>query len=142
MSKSTDESADIFTECKKNSEKFFNEIDKSSPVYHQLATDIQKSYIESWKNVINSSIELQREFADKTGMNTNMSKETKTAIQNMIERTTTAYQNQNKFVVDSTEASKKIFDAFNENAKIFDSLNRNMMELMESAMKKYSENKE
>ena len=53
MSKPTGESKDIFTECKKNTEKFFNEIDKSSPDYHQIATDIQKSYLDAWKNVIN-----------------------------------------------------------------------------------------
>ena len=124
----------------KNTEKFFNEIDKSSPVYHQLAADIQKRYLESWKNVINSSIAIQQEFADKTGMNTNISEETKTAIQNMIDRTAIAYQNQHKIIADSTEASKKIFDVFNENTKIFSSLNKNMIELMESTLKKHVDN--
>ena len=140
MSKPTDESKDIFTECKKNAEKFFNEIDKSSPVYHQISTDIQRSYLDAWKNVINSSIALQQEFATKAGLNINMPEETIKAIQNMIESATTAYQNQNKFVVDSTETSKKIFDVFSENTKIFASLNKNMMELMASGMKKYTQN--
>ncbi len=140
MSKTTDESKDIFTECKKNTEKFFNEIDKSSPVYHQISTDIQRSYLDAWKNVINSSIALQQEFATKAGLNINMPEETIKAIQNMMERATTAYQNQNKFVVDSTETSKKIFDVFSENTKIFASLNKNMMELMASGMKKYTQN--
>jgi hypothetical protein len=138
MNKTTDESKDIFTECKKNTENFFNEIDKSSPVYHQLATDIQRSYLEAWKNVINSSIALQREYAIKTGLNVSMPEETMKAIQNMMERATNAYQNQNKFVFDSTEASKKIFNLFSENTTIFASLNKNMMELMASSMKKYT----
>lgn len=136
MSIPTDKPKDIFTECKKNTEKFFNEIDKSSPVYHQIATDIQRSYLDAWKNVINSSIALQQEFATKTGLNINMPEETMKAIQNMIERAITAYQSQNKFVFDSTEASKKVFDVFSENTKIFASLNKNMMELMASSMKK------
>jgi len=140
MSKSTDESKDIFTECKKNTEKFFNEIDKSSPVYHQIATDIQRSYLDAWKNVINSSIALQQEFATQTGLNTNMPEKTMNAIQNMIARSITAYQKQNKFVFDSTETSKKIFDVFSENTKIFASLNKNMMELMESGMSKNTQN--
>ncbi len=140
MSKSTDESKDIFIECKKNTEKFFNEIDKSSPVYHQIATDIQRSYLDAWKNVINSSIALQQEFATQTGLNTNMPEKTMNAVQNMIERSITAYQKQNKFVFDSTETSKKIFDVFSENAKIFASLNKNMMELMESGMNKSTQN--
>lgn len=139
MSNPPDESSNIFAECKKNTEKFFNEIDKSSPVYHQIATDIQKSYLEAWKNVINSSIALQQEYASKTGLNMDMPEETMKAIQNMIERATTAYQNQNKFVFDSTETSKKVFDVFSENTKIFASLNRNMMELMASGMEKFTQ---
>ena len=138
MSKTTEESNNVFTECKKNTEKFFNEIDKSSPVYHQIATDIQKSYLEAWKNVINSSIALQQEYAAKTGLNISMPEETIKAIHNMMERATNAYQNQNKFVFDSTETSKKIFDIFSENTKIFASLNKNMIELMASSMKKYT----
>ena len=140
MSEPTSESKDIFTECKKNTENFFNEIDKSSPVYHQIATDIQKSYLEAWKNVINSSIALQQEYAIKTGLNLNMPEETMNAIQNMMERATNAYQNQNKIVFDSTGTSKKVFDAFSENTKIFASLNKNMMELMASGMKNYTQN--
>ena len=140
MSKSTDESNDIFTACKKNTEKFFNEIDKSTPVYHQIATDVQQSYLEAWNNVINSSIALQQEYATKTGLNINIPEETMKAIQNITERAITAYQNQNKFAFDSTETSKKIFDVFSENTKIFASLNKNMIELMESVMKKYTQN--
>ena len=135
---STDESKDIFTECLKNTEKFFNEIDKSSPVYHQIATDIQKSYLEAWKNVINSSIALQQEYATKAGLNVSMPEETMKEIHNMMERASNAYQNQNKYVFDSTETSKKIFNIFSENANIFAALNKNMMELMASSMKKYT----
>jgi len=137
MSKPTDESKDIFVECKKITEKFFNEIDKSSPVYHQMSTDIQRSFLDAWKNVINSSIALQQEYASKTGLNFSMHEETMKAIQNMMERATTAFQNENKIVFDSTETSKKVFDAFSENTKIFGSLNKNIMELMASGMKKY-----
>ena len=137
MSKPVDESKDIFAECKKITENFFNEIGKSSPVYHQMSTDIQRSFLDAWKNVISSSIALQQEYAIKTGLNFNMPEETIKAIQHMMERATNAYQNENKIVFDSTETSKKIFDAFSENTKIFASLNKNILELMASGMKKY-----
>ena len=78
MSESASSSSlDFFAECKKNTEKFFNEIDKSTPVYHQIATDMQKNYLNAWKNVIDSSISLQQEFAAKTGQNINMSEDMK-----------------------------------------------------------------
>ena len=132
----TNESENIFTECKKNTERFFNEIDKSSPVYHQIATDIQRSYLDAWKNVIASSIALQQEYAAKTGLNVSMPEETMKEIHSIMEKASKAYQNQNKFVFDSTETSKKIFDIFSENTKIFSSLNKNMIDLMTSSMKK------
>ena len=134
----TNESENIFTECKKNAERFFNEIDKSSPVYHQIATDIQRSYLDAWKNVIESSIALQQEYAAKTGLNVSMPEETMKEIHSMMEKASKAYQNQNKFVFDSTETSKKIFDIFSENTKIFSSLNKNMIDLMTSSMKKHA----
>jgi len=59
-------------------------------------------------------------------------------IHNIIEKATKAFQNQNKFVFDSTETSKKIFDVFSENTKIFSLLNKNMMDLMTSSMKKHT----
>ncbi len=138
MVETTDKSEDVFTECKKNTERFFNEIDKSSPVYHQIATDIQKSYLDAWKNVIDSSIALQQEYAAKTGLNVSMPEETMKEIKSMMEKASKAYQNQNKFVFDSAEASKKIFDIFSENTKIFSSLNKNMIDLMTSSMKKHT----
>ncbi|MDH3489664.1 MAG: hypothetical protein OEL56_04370 [Nitrosopumilus sp.] len=138
MGETIDESKNIFTECKNNTEQFFNEIDKSSPVYHQIATDIQKSYLNAWKNVINSSIAIQQEYATKAGLNFSMPEETVKEIHNIVEKATKAFQNQNKFVFDSTETSKKIFDVFSENTKIFSSLNKNMMDLMTSSMKKHT----
>ena len=63
MSESS-ESKGIFTKCKQYW-KFFCEIDKSTPIYHQTGTDIQKNYLDAWKNVINSSIALQQEFVAK-----------------------------------------------------------------------------
>ena len=140
MSESTGEPKDLFTECKKNAEKFFYEIDKSTPVYHQTATDIQKNYLDAWKNVINSSIALQQEFATKSGMNVNVNEDSMKAIQNITEQAITAFQNQNKFALDSTEISKKIFDAFNENTKTIAALNKNMIELMLSAMNPKTQN--
>ena len=135
MSKSTDYSKDFFTICRNNIENFFDEISKSSPAYHQISTDVQQSYLNAWKNVINSSIAIQQEYAAKAGLNINMPEEMIKAIQSMTERVATAYQNQNKFTFDFTETSKKAFDIFSENTEIFASLNKNMIELMDYGMK-------
>jgi len=140
MSNSNKESADIFAECRKNAARFFEEIDKSTPVYHQTATDIQKQYLDAWKNVIEESIALQKELAAKSGVPINTNEETVTAIQNMTEYAITAYQNQNKIVLDSAETSQKIFDMFNENTQTFSSLNKNMVDFMTSFLKSRAKN--
>ncbi len=136
MSKTADKPNNLFEECKENTEKFFAEIEKSTPVYHQTATDIQQNFLKSWKNMIFSSITLQQELATKAGMNVNMNKETLETIRNITEQAITAYQNQNKFTVDSNYTSNNMFEALNENTKTFASLSKNMLELMSSATKK------
>lgn len=136
MSKSSHYSKDFFTTCRNNIENFFDEISKSSPVYHQITTDAQQSFLDAWKNVINSSITIQQEYATKSGLNINMPEEMIKAIQSMTERVTTAYQNQNKFTFDFTETSKKAFDVYSENTMILSSLNKNMMELMDYGINK------
>ena len=139
MSKSTNYSKDFFTACRNNIENFFDEISKSSPAYHQISTDVQQSYLNAWKNVINSSITIQQEYASKAGLNINMPEEMIKAIQSMTERVATAYQNQNKFTFDFTETSKKTFDVYGGNTQILYSLNKNMIELMDYGMKKPQE---
>lgn len=136
MSKTADKPNDLFAECKERTEEFFNEIEKSTPIYHQTATDIQQNFLESWKNVIFSSITLQQEFAAKAGLNVNANKETLEAIRNITKQATDAYQNQNKFTIDSNHTTNNMFEAFNENTKTFASLSKNILELMSSAMKK------
>ena len=136
MSKTTDKPNDLFTKCKESTEKFFAEIEKSTPIYHQTSTDIQQNFLESWKNVIYSSITLQQELATKAGLNVNANEETLKMIHDITQQAITAYQNQNKVTVDSSYTTSNMFDAFNENTQTFASLSKNILNLMSSAMKK------
>jgi len=62
------ESKDIFSICQKNVDKFFSDIEKSTPKYQESAAALQKNYISAWKNVINSAIALEQEYATKAGL--------------------------------------------------------------------------
>ena len=132
MNTQTSETKDIFTVCKQNSERFFNEIEKSSPLYQQSVSNLQHDYHDAWKNVINSSIALEQEYATKAGLKTDISEGTLKAIQDITEQAIAVYTAQNKIVLDATDSTKKVFDAFNENTKSFVTLNKNMMQLMMS----------
>ncbi len=136
MSNPPQESKDIFTVCKQNVAKFFGEIEKSTPRYQQSVAKLQHDYIEAWKNVINSAITLEQEYATKTGLNANVPEETMRTINEITNQAINAYVAQNKIALDAADASRQAFNSFNENTKSFASLNRTMMEAMVSAFEK------
>ena len=138
MSNPTGESKDVFTVCKQNVEKFFSEIKKSTPQYQQSVANLQQDYVEAWKNVINSAITLEQEYANKAGLNTDVPEATLKTIRDLTEQAIKAYEDQNKISLDVTEETTKAFNAFNENTKSFASLNRNIMFSMMSAFQQKS----
>ena len=138
MSNPTGESKDVFTICKQNVAKFFSEIKKSTPQYQQSVASLQQDYVEAWKNVINSAITLEQEYANKAGLNTDVPEATLKTIRDITEQAIKAYEDQNKIALDVAEETTKAFNAFNENTKSFVSLNRNIMESMMSAFQQKS----
>ena len=135
MSKTDHKPNDIFTECMNNVEKFFDVVGKTTPVYHQTATDVQQRYLQAWKNVIRESITIEKEFAVKSGIILDANEDSGKAIKDMTEYAITSYQTQNKLALNTAETSQKIFDMFNENTKVFAALNKDMIEFMSSVMK-------
>ena len=138
MSKPTPQPKDIFSVCKKNVDKFFTEIEKSTPRYQQSAAKLQQDYLNAWKSVINSAISLEQEYATKAGFTVDVPEATLSAIREVTQQAIKAYEAQNKVVMDTTEATNQAFNAFNENTKSFASLNRNIMGFMMSAIQQKS----
>ena len=136
MSKPTPQPKDIFSVCKKNVDKFFTEIEKSTPAYQKSAAKLQQDYLDAWKSVINSAISLEQEYATKAGFNVDVPEATLSAIREVTQQAIKAYEVQNKVVMDTAEATKQAFNAFNENTKSFASLNRNIMGFMMSTIQK------
>ena len=128
------ESKDIFSICKKNVEKFFNEVEKSTPKYQESAAQLQKDYITAWKNVINSAIALEQEYATKAGLRVDVPEAAMDSVRTITKQISESLAAQNKAVMDSAEVTKQTFNAFNENTKSFASLNRNIMGFMISVL--------
>ena len=128
------ESKDIFSVCKKNVDKFFSEIEESTPKYQESAAKLQKDYITAWKNVINSAIALEQEYATKAGLRVDVPEASMDAVRTITRQVSEALAAQNKAVINSAEVTKQAFHAFNENTKSFASLNRNIMGFMMSAL--------
>ena len=130
------ESKDIFSICTKNVEKFFSEVEKTTPKYQESAAELQKNYIAAWKNVINSAIALEQEYASKAGLRVDVPDAAMDAVRTITKQASDALEAQNKAVANSAEATRQAFNAFNENTKSFASLNRNIMGFMMSVLEK------
>ena len=127
MTKSSRESKDIFGESKKNIERFFDEIEKTSPKYQQSVAKLQQDYIDAWKTVINSAISLEEEYAIKAGYKTQVPDSVLKTIRDITDISLQAYANQNKINVNTSEATKQAFKTFNQNTKSFATLNKEIM---------------
>ena len=138
MSKPTPESKDVFSVCKKNVDKFFSEIEKSTPRYQQSVVKLQQDYLNAWKNVINSAISLEQEYATKAGFSVDVPEATLKSVRDITEQALKAYESQNKILTDASEATKQAFNTFNDNTKSFASLNKNIMGFMMSVLEQRS----
>ena len=135
MGTSTQESNNIFLCCKENVAKFFNEVEKLSSKYPFTVTKLQHDYFEAWKNVINLSIAMEREYVYQLGLNPDVPESTLKTIREITQKGIEVCETQNKFAADYTKALEKGFNGFNENTKSFASLNKNMMDYMMSVLK-------
>jgi hypothetical protein len=127
MDKSSHQSNDIFGISKKNIDRFFNEVEKSSPKYHQSVAKLQQDYIDAWKTVINSAISLEQEYAVKAGYKTEVPESVLKTIRDITDFSLQAYANQNKITTNTSEATKQAFKTFNQNTKSFATLNKEIM---------------
>lgn len=124
----TRDQKDVFAVSQQNVDKFFNGIKQSVPRYHQSVTNVQQEYLEAWENVINSTIALQKEYAIKAGVNTNVPSAALKAIRDTTEEVVKAYDVQNKVALAAIDATQQNIKTFNDNAKSFADLNKNILQ--------------
>ena len=134
MSKTTQETKEIYATYKQNVEKFFEDIEKTAPQYLQSITNLQQEYTSAWKNVIESAISLQQEFTTKAGINTNVPAAVIKAVNDVTEEVIKARSVQNKVILAAIDATKQNIKTFNENAKAFAGLNENLFQFWISAL--------
>jgi hypothetical protein len=130
MNSSSEGQDDIFAVCKENTAKFFNEIEKSTPRYVQSTINLHQKNIEAWKNVINSTIAMEQEYAKKAGLETSIPQEVKKSIRDFTEGVIKAYATQNQIASDTADATNRVINTLDENTKAFASLNKNMIDSM------------
>ena len=126
-------SKDVFSTWKQTSDKYMDAVEKVIPSYHQSVTSLQQEYIQACDNAIESTIEFQRKFANKTGINTNVPEATLKAVRDTNEQVIKSFDVQSKMALAAVDAARQNVQTFANNAKAFADLNNNVMQSWTSA---------
>ena len=126
-------SKDVFSTWKQTSDKYMDAVEKVIPSYHQSVTSLQQEYIQACENAIDSTIEFQRKFANKTGINTNVPEATLKAVRDSNEQVIKSFDVQSKMALAAVDAARQNVQSFANNAKAFAELNNNVMQSWTSA---------
>tara|TARA_B100001245_G_C22552526_1_gene276340 strand:- start:43 stop:489 length:447 start_codon:yes stop_codon:yes gene_type:complete len=126
-------SKDVFSTWKQTSDKYMDAVEKVIPSYHQSVTSLQQEYIQACENAVDSTIEFQRKFANKTGINTNVPEATLKAVRDTNEQVIKSFDVQSKMALATVDAARQNVQTFANNAKAFAELNNNVMQSWTSA---------
>lgn len=126
-------SKDVFSVCQENVDKLFDGIKQSVPQYYQSITNVQQESLQAFENVLDSSITLQKEFARKAGIATNVPEATLKVVRDTAEECIKAASLQNQIALATIDATQQNIKTFNDNAKSFADLNRNILQSWISA---------
>ena len=124
---------DIYAVYQQNVDKFLSTVKQSVPRYHQSVTNAQQEYVDACENVANSCITLQKEFARKAGITTNVPEAALKVIRDTTEEVVKATSIQNQIALAAIDATQQNIKTFNDNAKSFADLNKNIIQSWISA---------
>jgi len=127
MSKPTNTaSKDIFDVCKGSFEKIKGHVEKVTPQYLQSFTNLQQEYFGVWTNIVNSTLAIQQQYANKMGINTNTTEPITRVVQDSTDEIIKAFDVQHKIAHTALDATKQNLRTINENATAFAELNTNI----------------
>jgi len=119
---------DVFATVEETVEKQVKTVEKSFPNYQTSVTSLQQEYTEAFQNIVDSTIALQREFANKTGINTALPEATESAVNKTNEQINKVQDVQNKIALATIDATRQNIKTFNEIAEAFAVLNKSVMQ--------------
>ncbi len=127
-------SKDLFSVYQQNVDKLLDGVRQSVPQYHQSVTNVQQEYLQACENIVNSGTSLQREFAKKAGITTNIPDAVLKVIQETMEEVSKSNSIQNQIALATIDAMQQNIKTINDNAKSFADINRNIIESWISAL--------
>ena len=124
----TNQSNDVFAIYKQNVQKYFDGIAKNTPQYFQATTHFQEECMKSAKKSFDAAITMQQEFAQKSGIISDIPDAAKTVIVDSNKQILQTGSIQNQIVKTAIDATTQNVKAFNDNATAFTDLNKNIIQ--------------
>ena len=124
----TNQSNDVFAIYKQNVQKYFDGIAKNTPQYFQATTHFQEECIKSAKKSFDAAITMQQEFAQKSGLSTDIPNAAKTVIVDSNKQILQTGSIQNQIAKTAMDATTQNVKAFNDNVAAFTDLNKNIIQ--------------
>ena len=132
MSKAT-ETKEIFSVCKQNVSRYFDETEKNVAQYLQAVTNLQQEYATACKNTVENVIAMNQEYASRTGISSNVPSSYLKAVNDATEEVVKTTSVQSKAVLAAIDAVRQNVKTFNENTKAFSDMNANILQSWFSA---------
>ena len=124
----TNQSNDVFAIYKQNVQKYFESISKNTPQYFQTITHFQDECMKSAQKSFDAAITMQQEFAQKSGLSTDIPSAAKTVIVDSSKQIIQASTIQNQIVKTVIDATTQNMKSFNDNVEAFTDLNKNIIQ--------------
>jgi len=121
-------SKDILSIYQKNIDKIFCGVKKSVPKYHQSITNLQQEYFQAFENMVDFSIVLQKEFATKENVVSDVPSTALKMINDTTEEFVKMFSIQTQITFASIDATQQNIKIFNDNIKSFVKLNKNILQ--------------
>lgn len=129
MSKpNTENSSDFYGMWRGYMDNMFTYIEKTVPQYHQSVTNLFQEYIESWKNISCTVIDIQKEFANKIGISATLPVVSQKIGNEIEQESKTVIDVQNNIAIASINATKESLHTLNANSNEFATLNKNIVQ--------------
>ena len=127
-----DSNPDLFGIWRQYTDSICTYVEKTVPQYHQSISNLYQEYIEAWKNIACSAIDLQKGLANKAGMSTSIPDATLKIANDAENESKTAIDVQNKINIATIDAAKNSLSKLNATTNDMVSLNRNILQLWPS----------
>ena len=124
----TNQSNNVFAIYKQNVQKCFDSISKNTPQYFQTTTHFQEECMKAAQKSFDAAITMQQEFAQKSGLSTDIPNAAKTVIVDFNKQVIQASNIQNQIVKTTVDTTTQNVKTFNDNVTTFTDLNKNIIQ--------------